>query len=153
MNITIRPMAITDYKGVNQVDIATQKQYLGNEFDVMSKNEKQKHLVSRKSEFLINVNTGFCFVAEDNGKIVGFLLAHEALPFHGTLYIRYIGLIPDYQGKGIGLLLYQTLIEKAKQTGIKKIWGLINIDNPQSARLCEKAGFALKDRKEAILEL
>lgn len=153
MNITVRSMKNTDYDAVRQVDIMTQKQYLGQKFDKMNQEEQEKRLVSRKSEFQINVNTGYCFVAEENEKIVGFIFAYETLPFHGTLHIRYIGLNPDYQGKGIGLLLYDKLVNNAKRTGVKKIWALINFDNPKSIELHKKAGFSLSDRKEAVLEL
>lgn len=154
MNITVRPMKLVDYEAVHQVDILTQRQYLGNKFNELSPEEQDKnHLVSRKTEFQINVDSGYCFIAEDDGKIVGFLLSHETLPFHGTLNISYIGLNPEYQGRGVGLLLYQKLIEKAKQKRIEQIKTHINLDNPKSIKLHEKAGFKLKDRKEAILEL
>ena len=153
MTIIVRRMIADDYRQVHEVDILTQKQYLGEKFDRMNEEERDSHLVSRKSEFQINVDTGYCFVAQNEEKIVGFILGHEALPFHGTLNIRYIGLNPDFQGKGIGLLLYGKLIEKAKQTGIKEIRALINIDNPISMKLHERAGFRLNDRKEAILRL
>lgn len=147
-------MTMDDYEPVHQVDILTQRQYLGQKFDELSPEEQDKHhLVSRKSEFQINVDTGYCFVAEDNGQIIGFLLSYETLPFHGILGINYIGLNPKYQNKGVGLLLYEKLVEKAKQKGINKIKTHINLDNPKSIRLHEKAGFKLKDRKEAILEL
>lgn len=151
--ITIRQLIKKDYNGVREVDILTQKQYLGKKFDQMGKEEQDSHLVSRKSEFQINVDTGYCFVAEDQREIIGFILAHETLPFRGTLYIRYISLNPKVQGKGIGLLLYKKLIEKAKLAGIKEIQALINTDNPKSIRLHEKAGFKLNDRKEAVLKV
>lgn len=153
MKIYVRPMTINDYKSVRQVDISTQKQYLGQKFDELSSEEQDKHLVSRKSEFQTNIDTGYCFVAEDNDQIIGFLLSYETIPFPGTLYIRYIGLNPEYQSKGVGLLLYEKLIEKAKQKQIKEIKALINLDNPKSIRFHEKAGFKISDRKEAILEL
>jgi L-amino acid N-acyltransferase YncA len=147
-------MTVDDYEQVHNVDILTQRQYLGVKFDRMIEEEKDSHLVSRKSEFQINVDTGYCFVAEDEKKsIVGFVLAHETLPFHGKLYIRYIGVKPEIQGQGIGELLYKKLIEKAQQTSIKEVVGLVNNDNPHSIRLFEKAGFKLNDRKQAILEL
>lgn len=153
MIISVRPMTMDDYEPVHQVDILTQRQYLGQKFDALSPEEQDKrHLVSRKSEFQINMDTGYCFVAEDNSQIIGFLFSYETLPFHGTLDIHYIGLNPEYQSKGIGLLLYEKLIEKAKQKGIKRIKTHINLDNPKSIRFHEKAGFNLKDRKEAILE-
>ncbi len=147
-------MTVDDYEEVCEVDIQTQKQYLGAKFEQMSEEEKDSHLVSRKSEFQINVDTGYCFVAEDKKKnIVGFVLAHETLPFHGILYIRYIGVKPEAQGQGIGQSLYQKLIEKAKETDIKKIVGSVNNDNPNSIKLFEKVGFKLEERKQAILEL
>jgi L-amino acid N-acyltransferase YncA len=50
-------------------------------------------------------------------------------------------------------LLYKKLIEKAEQTGIKKITGLVNTDNPNSIKLFEKVGFKLNDRKEGVLRV
>jgi len=115
--------------------------------------EQETHLVSKKSEFAINVDTGYCFVAENNGEIIGFILAHETLPFHGTLFIHYIGINPAYQGKGTGLLLLKRIIEKAKENDISVIRSLINTDNPPSVKLHKKAGFKISLRKRAILEL
>ena len=153
MNVTIRPMLLSDYSRVHEVDILTQQQYLGNKFNKMTVEEQETRLVSRKSEFAINVNTGYCFVAENNRKIIGFIFAYETLPFHGTLFIHYIGINPVYQGKGIGLLLFKRIIEKAKENNIKTIQSLINTDNPPSIKLHEKAGFKLSLRKQAVLEL
>lgn len=153
MKITVRPMTIDDYEAVHQVDILTQRQYLGQEFDKLSTEEQNKrYLVSRKTEFQTNIDTGYCFVAETNDEIIGFLLSHETLPFHGTLYIRHIAIKPDFQGMGIGEILYRKVIDKAKGNNFKKITTLINLDNPNSIKMHKKAGFNLKDRKEAILE-
>lgn len=146
-------MVMSDYPQVHNVDIATQQQYLGNKFSEMNTEEQEDHLVSRKSEFAINVATGYCFVAEHSGEIVGFILAYETLPFHGTLFIRYIGINPAYQDKGIGLLLFKRIIEKAKENNIRVIKALINTDNPPSIKLHKNAGFKIRLREEAILKL
>ncbi len=153
MNIKIREMTNEDYPAVYSVDVSAQKQYLDEDFENMSEDERESHLISRKSEFSINVSTGFCFVAEIDDKIVGFIFSYETLPFKGTLFLSYICINPDYQNKGIGPLLYEGLIEKAKRMNIKKIKGLINVDNPKSIRFHEKIGFKLSDRKEAVLNL
>lgn len=153
MDIIIRSMRIEDHNQIRDLDILTQKQYLGAKFEQMSKEEKGDHLVSRKSEFQINIDTGYCFVALNNNTIIGFILAHETLPFHGDLYVHYIGVDPKFQDKGIGQLLYKKLIGKAKQAGINRIKALINIDNPNSIKLHGKMGFELKDRKEAVLQI
>lgn len=151
-NIIVRELINQDYKEIRQVDILTQKQYLGEKWEKLSPAEKDEHLVSRRSEFDINVNTGYSLVACLDNKIIGFIFAHETLPFRRHIYIRYIGINPKYQGQGIGLLLYQELIKKAKKNNIKKITALINLDNPNSVKLHQKAGFTLKDRKEAVYE-
>jgi len=153
MDVTVRPMTMGDYSQVHKMDVLTQQQYLGNKFNKMTTEEQETHLVSRKSEFAINVDTGFCFVADFNGGIIGFILAHKTLPFHGTLFIRYIGINPAYQGKGVGLLLFKRVIEKAKENDINIIQSLINTDNPPSIKLHKKAGFKLNLRKQAVLEL
>lgn len=151
--ISIRQMELDDYEQVQSVDILTQRQYLGSKFDDMSQEEQESHLVSRKSEFQTNIDTGYCFVAEHGEKIVGFILAYETLPFAGTLNIRYVGINPIHQREGIGQLLYKELINKARENGIKKIQALINLDNPNSIKLHEKVEFKLVDRKEATLIL
>lgn len=153
MNVTIRPMKMGDYSQVHKVDILTQQQYLGNKFNKMKTKEQEEHLVSRKSDFAINVDTGYCFIAENNGKIVGFIFAYETLPFHGTLFIHYIGINPTYQGKGIGLMLFKSIIEKAKVNNISLIQSLINTDNPPSIKLHKKAGFSISLRQQAVLKL
>lgn len=152
-NLVIRKLLQKDYKAVREVDIQTQRQYLGNKFDLMNKKGREKHLVSRKNEFAINLESGYCFVASLNDKIIGFILAHETQPFLGNIYIRYIGINPQYQGHGIGMFLYKELIKKARKNKIEKITALINLDNPYSMKLHKKAGFNLKDRKEAVLQL
>lgn len=151
--INIREMKPDDYIGVRTVDELTQRQYLGSLWDQLSEAEKQAHLQSRQSEFGLNLQTGYCFVGITNETMVGFVLAHETLPFRDRVYIRHIAIHPDYQGAGIGSLLYKAVIKKARQSGIEKITALINLDNQNSMKLHKKMGFELIDRKEAILSL
>lgn len=151
--ISIRPLQTSDYKAVKKIDESTQFQYLGKKWKSLNKSEKEKHLVSRNTEFQINVDTGYGFVALLNDKVIGFIFAFETLPFKGALYIRHVAIYPEYQGKGIGVLLFNALIKKAKTSKIKYINSLINPDNPKSMKLHEKVGFALRDRKEAVLDL
>jgi len=127
--VEIREMQQNDYAGVRTVDELTQKQYHGIDWDRLSKEEKELCLKSRASEFELNVKTGYCYVAIREGKIVGFVLAQETLPFCGTIYIRHIAIDPDYQGSGIGPQLYEAVIKRAKETGMKRITSLINPAN------------------------
>ena len=151
--IKIRPLTSGDSNGVRFVDELTQIQYLGSKWKQLSSEQKESHLKSRQSEFKTNVNTGYGFVATENNETVGFVFAHETLPFHGSLFIRHIAIKPEYHGQGLGTLLIQAVIKKAKKSGIKKIISLINPDNPKSMNMHKKAGFELIDRKEAKLRL
>lgn len=151
--LVIRKLQMKDYNQVRKVDIQTQVQYLGNKFKGRSRKEQEKHLVSRKKEFALNVRSKYSFVASLNNQIIGFILAHENRPFLDSLYIRYVGILPQYQGQGIGLALYRALIEAARKNKLETITALINLDNPPSMKLHKKAGFNLKTRKEAVLKL
>ena len=148
-NIIIRQLKKQDYKAVRDIDIITQKKYLGSQWDKLSNSERNKHLVSRNTEFDINVRSGYSYVALIHREIIGFIFAYETYPFIKNIYIRYIGINTTYQGRGIGLLLYAELIKKARKNKIKKITALVNLDNPNSIKLHEKAGFILRDRKQA----
>jgi len=62
------------------------------------------------------------FVAETNGKVIGFILgvimgAEYSLPLSG--WINIIGVHPDYQGRGVGRMLTQAFIDGCRHRGIK----------------------------------
>jgi len=152
-NVTVRPLQLSDFEGVRKVDDLTQHQYLQEKWEKFSSVEKEEHLVTRRSEFNSNVQTGYGFVTIIGNEIIGFILAYENLPFRDTVYIRHIAIKPEFQGRSLGVHLFNAVIDKAKRNGIKKVWSMINLDNPKSIRLHEKLGFTLSDRKEAIFHL
>lgn len=153
MKVKIRQMKLGDYDPVRDIDIKTQIQYLGKKWDELSADEKEKRLETRKSEFMINVNTGYSMVAEIGNKIVGFILAYETLPFKSTLQIHHIAILPELQGKNIGVEMYKWLIKKAQKNKIKKIISGINPDNPSSIRMHEKSGFIVKNWEKATYKI
>lgn len=153
MDITIKDLEKSDFEGINQVDRLTQKQYLKENWDQMSEEEKQTHLVSRSEDFGKYLNIGFSFVAILNKKIVGFILVSDILPDSKKLFIQYIAIDPQEQGKKIGRLLLSKLKIEAKKNNIKEITALINLDNPYSIKLHQAMGYTIEDRKEAVLIL
>ena len=144
-------MESTDYSGVMDVDILTQKQYLGEKWNNLTKQERKECLVARKPYYNEYLREAYSFVAKLDNQIIGFLLAKKVGPYTNKLYIEYVAINPQYQGMGMGLTLYESLIKKARETGISVIETVINIDNPNSIKLHEKAGFTLQDRKVAVL--
>jgi len=149
----VRKLQLTDINGVRNIDELTQRRYRGEEWDTYSEEEKEKFMKSRENEFEINCRSVFSFVAVKDGEIVGFLFAHENLPFKDEIVVRHIAVHPDFQKKGIGKKLYDALVDKAKKEGKKTISTSINPDNIPSIKLHEQVGFRVTDWKHASLEL
>lgn len=68
--------------------------------------------------------------AEIDGKLVGFVLAEIRLWEFGrgekTGWIKVLGIDPEYQGRGIGRKLGETLLGHFKRKNIKKVRTLVN---------------------------
>ena len=152
-DVIARKLQPEDMDGVRNVDELTQRMYRGKEWDMLGEGEKEEFMASRKSEFRINCDTGFSFVALEDCEIVGFLFAHENLPFKNEILIRHIAVHPSFQERGIGKKLCFALIDKAKKEGKKAIRSSINPDNPPSVKLHKRVGFKVTDWKRAILKL
>lgn len=151
---TIRLMKKADYPFVRIIDDLTQLQYRGESWQRLTNSEKELDLVINKKQFDVNLSTGYSLVAiKTDKKIIGFLLAYETFPFKGTIHVRHIAILPEYQGKGIGKLFYIKLIKIAKKHDIKEIQALINTDNPRSIKMHKDAGFKIDERKEATYAL
>ena len=152
-DLIIRKVRFKDMNGVRNVDVLTQRMYLGKAWDTLSEEQQEQHLKTRKSEFIINCNAGYSFVAIQHGEIVGFVLAHENLPFGNEVVIRHIAVHPDYQKQGIGKRLFQALIDKTKEHKKTTIRSSINPDNNSSMQLHRSVGFRVTNWKKAILIL
>ena len=67
----------------------------------------------------------YCFVAEADGKIVGFVLAttiqKEGTAWNTYGYLSWIGVDKDFQRTNLGLRLYRRLEDKMKEDGARMI--------------------------------
>lgn len=54
--------------------------------------------------------------AFDESKLVGFLLADK--PIGGVMFISWVGVLPEYQGKGIGTQLLEKIEKTALEIGV-----------------------------------
>ncbi|MED3654953.1 GNAT family N-acetyltransferase [Heyndrickxia sporothermodurans] len=107
-------------------------------------------------------------VAEIDGKVAGILIAYsgddaveldkpilERLkrigkshvePFDneadkGDYYIDTVSVVPDFQGRGIGTFLIQSVEQVAKDKGFTRVSLNVAEDNPGAKRLYEKLGY------------
>jgi ribosomal protein S18 acetylase RimI-like enzyme len=67
------------------------------------------------------------FVAEDEGRIVGFLCGFRSQTFPGEAYIHFVGIDPEYRGGGLGRLLYERFFEAVgPQTTVRAVTAPVN---------------------------
>jgi ribosomal protein S18 acetylase RimI-like enzyme len=84
------------------------------------------------------------FIAEYEGLLVGFILAklvYAGMPMTGVGVIFLIAVNPDYQERGIGSMLIETLKSRCKSEGIETIRALIPRNDTKITKYFEKAGF------------
>ncbi len=82
-----------------------------------------------------------CFIAEYNHKPVGCVILMKNNNYEGKLRVLFVS--EEARGKGIGRLLIDALLEKAKAIGYKRL-SLWTTDNQEVARsLYKKLGFSL----------
>jgi phosphinothricin acetyltransferase len=82
-------------------------------------------------------------VYEQDGEILGYAYAHRAFERYSyrfcaelSVYIR-----RDVRQKGIGTLLYRTLIELCRKMRLQTLYGVVTNPNEPSFRLHERLGF------------
>jgi ribosomal protein S18 acetylase RimI-like enzyme len=84
------------------------------------------------------------FVAEEGGKIVGFVLtrlAYLMIPFTEVCIVQGMLIDPDYQGHGIGTKLFEKLLEHCHSQGINTIRTLVEERNEELRQFVERLGF------------
>ncbi|NJD77308.1 MAG: GNAT family N-acetyltransferase [Candidatus Methanoperedens sp.] len=83
----------------------------------------------------------YCFIGEENGQILGFVMGIVPQSFPGTCFLWQIGVNPPHQGKGIGKKLLREVEEKLEKKGFTRIEATIDPVNIPSQKLFEKMGF------------
>lgn len=82
------------------------------------------------------------FVAEDNGRIVGTILAgHDGR--RGLFH--HVVVLPEYRGKGIGKMLAESAMEALKKEGVTKVLLVVFKDNDSGNGFWEHIGFTARN--------
>lgn len=84
-----------------------------------------------------------CIITEKETQIVGFDLFYmNSRDFkQKTVHEGFIGVLPDYEGKGIATSMRKHAIEHFKKAGFNGISTRISINNIRSLKSAEKLGF------------
>jgi ribosomal protein S18 acetylase RimI-like enzyme len=97
----------------------------------------------------------FCFVAQDNGKIVGFLMGTIIAKRHSSWrygYLIWLGVAPSYQSKGVASRLFHYFRNVMIKNGVRMLLVDTEADNLSALRFFEKMGFE-KPKKHIYLSL
>jgi len=122
-----------------------------NEFFIPTSEEFHVDIeTQRKKTITISQQGGITFVAEDGGRIVGFLVftrnSMKRLNHTGSFGM---GILEGYRNQGVGTKLLSQLIDWAKtQKGIEKICLGVFSTNERAIKLYEKIGFKEEGREK-----
>jgi L-amino acid N-acyltransferase YncA len=102
------------------------------------------------------LKTGSTFVAEEEGKVIGYVASQNVPSLHGInkeLWVGFIVVQKKFRRQKIGLALLAKLQDYARKAGIERLYSTINPNNPESIGLHQKAGFDVKDWKIATYDV
>lgn len=128
--MTIRLMTMEDYEGVYELWMSCVGMGLNNLDD--SKDGIEKFLLR---------NPATCFVAEEDGGIVGVILAGN----DGRRgYIYHTAVNPAFRNQGIGAALVESAMEALQALGINKVALVVFSKNKGGNDFWEKLGFTTR---------
>lgn len=93
---------------------------------------------------------GTCFVAEQESRMVGFLLGWLSQLDDTIAYIHNVCVIPEMRKKKIAKALYDTFIETVKAAGCSRVFLIVNPRNRISMNFHQVLGFKISEEGEGI---
>jgi ribosomal protein S18 acetylase RimI-like enzyme len=150
----VRRLTSNDYQAVKEIEKLIVKEYLHYLEETGEKDTIEPWITPQYFDHYLKTENSF--VAEADGKVVGFILAQPTSYLHGAkreTFLEYIAVRPENRKTGIGSMLIAKTVEHAHSHGVKLLHTTLNPNNSESNRLLVKHGFEIKDWKEAKREL
>ncbi|PEA53320.1 GNAT family N-acetyltransferase [Bacillus pseudomycoides] len=122
-----------------------------NEFFIPTSEEFHVDIETQREKTITNSKQGgVTFVAEDGGRIVGFLVfTRNSLKRLNHTGLFGMGILEDYSNQGVGTKLLSQLIGWAKtQEGLDKICLGVFSTNERAIKVYEKIGFKEEGREK-----
>ena len=85
-----------------------------------------------------------CFVAEREGKVVGFMISYILTAGFGitkSAWIPTLGVDPDFMGRGIGASLAEEIFKYYKARGIENVYTSVRWDSSDMLSFFKTLGF------------
>ena len=136
-NIVIRRLQARDADDIARIREAITKE---------SSTEEYRNVVAQEAE----KDDRISFVAERNGKVVGYMIAYIIFGGFGlqkSAWLAVFGVEPRYMGTGIGKSLAQEIFDAITERGIKNIFTSVKWDSTDLLSFFKSLGF---DRCEFI---
>jgi ribosomal protein S18 acetylase RimI-like enzyme len=129
---TIRPAQVEDLPAVYRLGLRCYD-VLDKPYNYWSVREVADHM-EQESEL--------CFVAEDDGVVVGFVLGAESYEIlQDTGHLEWIAVAPEHRRGGLAVRLIETLLEALRARGRKEVVADVSTANEASRGLFARSGF------------
>ncbi len=135
----IRKFKKEDAREVSMVIISAFKTFLGEKFDDVDEKVHSPSVykkISLKKDFLSET---ISYVAEENGKIRGYIRGNARIEGVGSLEV--LGVSPEYFGKGVGKKLFEKLEEFWRKKNLRKVTTSVAAHNKRAIIFYLKNGF------------
>ena len=100
--------------------------------------EARKHNSSALTQYLSDRKYYVCFVAEEDGKIIGFIIGRNEA---GVFWADWLGVNKNIRRKGVGESLMMKLESSLYKKGVHKIWCDTRTTNKEALNLLSKLDY------------
>ena len=90
------------------------------------------------------------FVAEHNGKIVGFVTGFVSQTFPDEAYIHFVGVHPAFRKDGLARALYERFFATVQNLGCRTVRCVTSPVNKGSISFHRRMGFSAKDSEKVV---
>jgi len=156
----IRPMKLKDVEKVRELEISLIREYfsetLENKWEDLPKEWKDNLGASSKRHFSSYLESGLCFVAEEDGEIYGFIFAkmlHHVFDVDNLVWIENMGVHSYVRRNAIGYKLLRETLKKGREMGAQAAHSMLQPSNVPSIMLHKKIGFFMDRREVALIDL
>ena len=160
-NIIIRPVRPEDaeeYFKVNNAAWRDAYKHIFPEEVFVQKESNTPNMIKTFAQFVYHGKDQICYVAEVNGKMIGFVTgrltannAHFAKDNFAELMAIYI--LPEYQSQGLGSKFKNLFVDWAKKNGATKFVIGVLKDNHKARKAYEKWGGKLDSHTQPFIKL
>ncbi len=142
----MRPLRAGDYSMIKKLERASINEYL---LHLKGMGEKDTVALSVSRAYFVHyLKMGSSFVAEADGKIVGYILSQPTSFIHSRrweLWLEYIVVLAEHRRRGIGSMLLTAAERWARKHNFDLLHTSLNPNNPESEGLLEKHGFEVRN--------